>query len=178
MLFNLQKKRNSEHLRQALRDLNNGQLDTAYRSTTAYPHPSSGGGALSVSNDDLTFGFNQGSFGQPNSLAYMLPPPDLGGSHVGRQCEIHMNSSFQGGPGMPAGHPGIGRGLSSGALIGHTCTYLLCCGARGLLSKFPSRAKRIDVISRFIFPLIFAIFNLAYWLYYLFAKGNSPQLDG
>ena len=33
-----------------------------------------------------------------------------------------------------------------------------------------SRAKRIDVISRFIFPLLFAIFNLAYWLYYLLAK--------
>ncbi len=45
------------------------------------------------------------------------------------------------------------------------------------MSKFPSRAKRIDVISRFIFPLIFAIFNLAYWLYYLFAKSKSPQLE-
>ena len=29
------------------------------------------------------------------------------------------------------------------------------------------RAKRIDVISRFLFPLIFAIFNLAYWINYL-----------
>ena len=36
-----------------------------------------------------------------------------------------------------------------------------------------SRAKRIDVISRFIFPLLFAIFNLAYWLYYLLAKGSN-----
>ena len=47
-----------------------------------------------------------------------------------------------------------------------------CCRANGLLAKFPSRAKRIDVLSRFIFPLIFAIFNLAYWLYYLLAKNN------
>ena len=29
-----------------------------------------------------------------------------------------------------------------------------CCRANGLLAKFPSRAKRIDVLSRFIFPLI------------------------
>jgi anionic glutamate receptor len=38
-----------------------------------------------------------------------------------------------------------------------------------------SRAKRIDVISRFIFPLLFAIFNLAYWLYYLLAKGSNES---
>ena len=54
-----------------------------------------------------------------------------------------------------------------------------CCRANGLLAKFPSRAKRIDVLSRFIFPLIFAIFNLAYWLYYLLAKNNftGARLD-
>ena len=52
-----------------------------------------------------------------------------------------------------------------------------CCRGRGVLTKFPSRAKRIDVISRFIFPMIFAIFNLAYWLYYLFAKSNFPELQ-
>ena len=117
-----------------------------------------------------------------SSLAYMLPPGPgdymgsaMGGGMGGRPCEVHMNSSYTG-PGGPRGHPGMG-GLSGGAILGHTCTYILCCGARGLLSKFPSRAKRIDVISRFIFPLIFAIFNLAYWLYYLFAKSKSPQLE-
>lgn len=31
----------------------------------------------------------------------------------------------------------------------------------------PSRSKRIDVIARIIFPIIFAIFNLTYWLTYL-----------
>lgn len=29
------------------------------------------------------------------------------------------------------------------------------------------RAKRIDVISRFFFPLVFAVFNLSYWTIYL-----------
>ena len=48
---------------------------------------------------------------------------------------------------------------------------------KSLLSKFASRAKRIDVISRFIFPLLFAIFNLAYWLYYLLAKGSNEDFQ-
>lgn len=48
-----------------------------------------------------------------------------------------------------------------------------CCRSKSILSRFSSRAKRIDVISRFIFPLLFAIFNLAYWLYYLLAKGSN-----
>ncbi|XP_063832524.1 glutamate-gated chloride channel isoform X7 [Ostrinia nubilalis] len=36
-----------------------------------------------------------------------------------------------------------------------------CC--RLWMSKFPTRSKRIDVISRITFPLVFALFNLAYW---------------
>jgi len=35
------------------------------------------------------------------------------------------------------------------------------------LARFPSRAKKIDVLSRVIFPLVFASFNLMYWTYYL-----------
>ncbi|CAG7818669.1 unnamed protein product [Allacma fusca] len=42
--------------------------------------------------------------------------------------------------------------------------------ARTWLSKFPSRSKRIDVVSRITFPLIFALFNLAYWCAYLLKK--------
>jgi hypothetical protein len=41
------------------------------------------------------------------------------------------------------------------------------------LNKFPSRAKKIDVISRVIFPAIFAIFNLSYWCYYLLQEAQS-----
>ena len=29
------------------------------------------------------------------------------------------------------------------------------------------RSKRIDVVSRYLFPLVFAVFNLAYWTTYL-----------
>ena len=36
-----------------------------------------------------------------------------------------------------------------------------------LSSRVQSEAKRIDVISRIIFPLSFAGFNVLYWSYYL-----------
>ncbi|XP_076342382.1 glutamate-gated chloride channel-like [Tachypleus tridentatus] len=35
------------------------------------------------------------------------------------------------------------------------------------LNKFPTRSKRIDVMSRILFPLMFALFNLVYWSTYL-----------
>ncbi|XP_050086012.1 glutamate-gated chloride channel isoform X5 [Anopheles aquasalis] len=72
-----------------------------------------------------------------------------------RQCEVHMQA-----PKRPS-----------------------CC--RSWLSKFPtspfkkvpclgrgqcSRSKRIDVISRITFPLVFALFNLVYWSTYLFRE--------
>ncbi|XP_055689330.1 glutamate-gated chloride channel isoform X8 [Lutzomyia longipalpis] len=61
-----------------------------------------------------------------------------------RQCEVHM---------QPPKRPN-------------------CC--RSWLSKFPtrncSRSKRIDVISRITFPLVFALFNLVYWSTYLFRE--------
>ncbi|XP_042235804.1 glutamate-gated chloride channel-like isoform X2 [Homarus americanus] len=59
---------------------------------------------------------------------------------MARQCEIHM-------------HPQPPR---------------RCCGS--WLSKFPSRSKRIDVISRITFPLVFALFNVVYWSTYLFRE--------
>ncbi|KAL0270035.1 UNVERIFIED_CONTAM: hypothetical protein PYX00_007579 [Menopon gallinae] len=43
-----------------------------------------------------------------------------------------------------------------------------CC--RTWLSKFPTRSKRIDVISRITFPLVFALFNVVYWSTYLFRE--------
>jgi anionic glutamate receptor len=41
---------------------------------------------------------------------------------------------------------------------------------RTWLSKFPTRSKRIDVISRITFPLVFALFNIVYWSTYLFRE--------
>lgn len=41
------------------------------------------------------------------------------------------------------------------------------------LAKFPTRSKRIDVISRIFFPLQFALFNLVYWSTYLFREEDT-----
>ncbi|XP_045486992.1 glutamate-gated chloride channel isoform X5 [Pieris napi] len=48
-----------------------------------------------------------------------------------------------------------------------------CC--RIWMSKFPTRSKRIDVISRITFPLVFALFNLAYWSTYLFRDEEEQK---
>ncbi|XP_043503247.1 glutamate-gated chloride channel-like isoform X1 [Polistes fuscatus] len=48
-----------------------------------------------------------------------------------------------------------------------------CC--RSWLSKFPTRSKRIDVISRIFFPIVFAFFNLTYWSTYLFRDEAGGQ---
>ncbi|CAL7934883.1 unnamed protein product [Xylocopa violacea] len=48
-----------------------------------------------------------------------------------------------------------------------------CC--RSWLSKFPTRSKRIDVISRIFFPIVFALFNLAYWSTYLFREEEEDE---
>lgn len=48
-----------------------------------------------------------------------------------------------------------------------------CC--RSWLSKFPTRSKRIDVISRITFPLVFAVFNLVYWSTYLFREETEDN---
>ncbi|GAB6022237.1 hypothetical protein CHUAL_006368 [Chamberlinius hualienensis] len=46
-----------------------------------------------------------------------------------------------------------------------------CC--RTWLSKFPTRSKRIDVISRITFPMAFAMFNVVYWSTYLFRESDT-----
>lgn len=40
--------------------------------------------------------------------------------------------------------------------------------------NFQFRAKKIDVISRVLFPSSFALFNIMYWSYYL-TQENIPQ---
>ena len=55
----------------------------------------------------------------------------------------------------------------------HATTNTNCW--RSWISKFPSRSKRIDVVSRIIFPVVFALFNLAYWSTYLNRQANDDD---
>ena len=47
-----------------------------------------------------------------------------------------------------------------------------------LAKKFPSRSKRIDVVARILFPLVFAIFNFSYWTFYLLQHESSKFNSG
>ncbi len=62
-----------------------------------------------------------------------------------------------------------------------TSSYDFGGGRRGaLLNSYAysmERAKRIDVVSRVIFPAIFAIFNLSYWIYYLIRAAKEFELS-
>ena len=47
-------------------------------------------------------------------------------------------------------------------------------GRGGARCRLPlDRSKRIDVVSRYLFPLVFAVFNLAYWATYLTQANNE-----
>ena len=43
------------------------------------------------------------------------------------------------------------------------------------VNNFQFRAKKIDVISRVIFPMTFLIFNVIYWSYYLSQEHNRNK---
>ncbi|GBO43180.1 Glutamate-gated chloride channel, partial [Araneus ventricosus] len=49
--------------------------------------------------------------------------------------------------------------------------YFLC--GKWWFSRFPTRSKRIDVVSRICFPLAFAFFNLLYWTTYLLREDKD-----
>ena len=44
------------------------------------------------------------------------------------------------------------------------------------IAKFQSRSKRIDIISRILFPLMFGFFNLVYWSTYLSGRDMLDRL--
>ena len=46
------------------------------------------------------------------------------------------------------------------------------------LNKFPTRAKKIDVLAWVIFPAIFAFFNMSYWTFYLTLEANTDVNQG
>jgi len=49
------------------------------------------------------------------------------------------------------------------------------CQSTTWISSYTLRSKRIDVICRVLFPLIFAIFNIAYWSTYISANGEIAE---
>ncbi|KAI1289887.1 Glutamate-gated chloride channel [Halotydeus destructor] len=76
------------------------------------------------------------------------------------------------GSGPPSALPGGqgGNGLPTPAIrdceiYATTPTKNFC---QKWLSSFPTRSKRIDVISRIFFPLMFGMFNVVYWFTYSF----------
>lgn len=88
-----------------------------------------------------------------------------------KQCEIHHASqptTFAG----PHHHLSLTRATASVAADSAKKSVNFC---RAWLNKFPSRSKRIDVISRIFFPLMFALFNLVYWTTYLFREDDIVQ---
>ncbi|KAG8182130.1 hypothetical protein JTE90_002623 [Oedothorax gibbosus] len=87
----------------------------------------------------------QGSFSSPPEIDNEKPLviPELGKFRPG-ECEVHLP-------------PEVTEEKQRG--------YFLC--GRWWFSRFPTRSKRIDVISRICFPLAFAFFNLLYWTTYL-----------
>ena len=47
---------------------------------------------------------------------------------------------------------------------------------RRWLNRFPTRSKKVDILSRVVFPLLFAMFNLFYWVNYLW-RDDLKDLD-
>ena len=47
----------------------------------------------------------------------------------------------------------------------------------GLLHKYKERSKRIDVMSRLLFPVGFAVFNVFYWIVYLVRPFDYSESD-
>ncbi|XP_054719347.1 glutamate-gated chloride channel-like [Uloborus diversus] len=86
--------------------------------------------------------------GQPemDNEKTLVQPADLHAAAKFRDCEVHMGGMMEGSKRQPG---------------------LFLCGTWWFQRRFPTRSKRIDVISRIFFPLAFALFNLVYWTTYL-----------
>lgn len=106
--------------------------------------------SLQLANGGLALPMFNGGSGGPN----------------GKQCEIHHNLLN---PTLAGGRTRIGAASRTDS---NRKKVNFC---RAWLNKFPSRSKRIDVISRIFFPKMFALFNLVYWTTYLFREDDIVQ---
>ncbi|CAL4068006.1 unnamed protein product, partial [Meganyctiphanes norvegica] len=98
-------------------------------------------------NEDTHGGFAMASC--PSCFKPLVSRHNGIGSEKSRPCEIHLQTPRK-----------------------TCCTKTITC-CKSWLAKFPTRSKRIDVISRITFPLVFAFFNMAYWSTYLFTEENE-----
>jgi uncharacterized protein involved in copper resistance len=125
--------------------------------------------------------------GLMNSFQQFATTNKLAGSNKQAACEIHHsvlhNMPPTGGGGQQPHHQQHQHQLHRSAnILGshhanghhqppqHAKKNVNFC--RAWLNKFPSRSKRIDVISRIFFPKMFALFNLVYWTTYLFREDD------
>jgi hypothetical protein len=106
------------------------------------------------------------SNGLMNSFQQFATTNKLAGSGKQASCEIH-HSVLHNMPNVGGQHH------RSAAAIHNAKKNVNFC--RAWLNKFPSRSKRIDVISRIFFPKMFALFNLVYWTTYLFREDDVVQ---
>lgn len=129
-------------------------------------HGSGADGALSEKHLQLAAAAANGLGGFPPAAMAFDPTGGGGGGSGAKQCEIHHNLL----------HPALAGsriGADSRATdLGRRKKVNFC---RAWLNKFPSRSKRIDVISRIFFPKMFALFNLVYWTTYLFREDDIVQ---
>ena len=84
---------------------------------------------------------------------------------------------MRGSPGPPGAMRGPGSNFANINNI-HQCEIHMKPRKRknflqAWLNKFSSRAKKIDVLSRVIFPAVFPFFNLSYWTFYLTQEANT-----
>lgn len=93
--------------------------------------------------------------------------------HQAKQCEIHQGGEMfhllRDGSRAQTNSRQSGRVSMVGSKLG--VNFVM-----NWLRKFPSRSKRIDVISRIFFPLMFALFNLVYWTTYLFRDDDIVRV--
>lgn len=101
-----------------------------------------------------------------------------GHSGGAKQCEVHHSVLHPNSIGSGIGGQHLTRGMATGTRASSSngqqakVSVNFC---RAWLNKFPSRSKRIDVISRIFFPKMFALFNLVYWTTYLFREDDIVQ---
>lgn len=105
---------------------------------------------------------NEKKLRQANGGFNSIGNSNTGAANNAKQCEIHAFASS-----AAHQHHQLSLSKANGAGSAAKKSVNFC---RAWLNKFPTRSKRIDVISRIFFPKMFALFNLVYWTTYLFRE--------